>query len=356
MQLKTYTKADLKGDLLLRVDFNLSVPNSQHPRVQSILGLLHVLLSCDQVRKIIIISHRGRPVGIEKKYSLALFVEILQSALLREVGFIKGELPTPAQIASQSSRIILLENLRYHPGECSSDPIFANSLAQLADMLIVDAFGVSHRQDTSMTLLPQVMAPNAFAGAGMVRETALLTKCLKEPRPPFVVILGGNKSQEKLLMARHLVTSADTICLAGQLGIPNQELEGLEAACGESGTILIKPVDYRYEDGAICDIGDRSLEHIKEAVRGAQTVFWNGPLGKFENPQIAPSTICLAQRLSYEWATRSNQGFVSIIGGGETASAFDRYHATLISTGGGAVLAFLKSGYNLPGLLPFHQP
>jgi 3-phosphoglycerate kinase len=282
---------------------------------------------------------------------------------------------------------LLLENLRFYPGETENDPEFSKSLAKLGDIYVNDAFGTAHRAHASTAGVPSIIKP-AVAGYLMRKELDYLGKAIADPKKPFVAILGGAKISGKIDVIKNLMPKVDRILIGGgmtftffrALGykIGNSLLEGdrIKMAAGlieqaqSSGCELILPVDSviaknidasgddirtapdkEIPEGWLgADIGPDTLQLFKEKLSDAKTVVWNGPMGIFEKEPFARGTFELASEL----AKISDKGAVTIIGGGDSASAVKKAgvadRVTHISTGGGASLEFLE-GKELPGVV-----
>jgi phosphoglycerate kinase len=278
-------------------------------------------------------------------------------------------------------QLLLLENLRFHPGEEANDPEFAGALGQLADCYVNDAFSASHRAHASLVAITRFLHP-AVAGLQLLREVEALARILDHPDRPLAAILGGAKVADKLALVSMLLTWADILVIGGGMaftflraqghGVGRslvedgllKEAERLLAVARERGIRLELPVDVVVGEsldgrakgvvpvGAIpaelrgLDIGPASLASFRELLAAARTIVWNGPMGVFENPDFAAGTLGLAQAVAAS-------GAFSVVGGGDTVSAIHQAQVEVkigyLSTAGGAFLEFLE-GRSLPGI------
>ncbi len=282
----------------------------------------------------------------------------------------------------QPGDVILLENLRYHPGEEQNAPEFAEALARLADLYVNDAFGAAHRAHASIAGLPRILQP-AVAGFLMKKEVEYLEEVVANPTRPFVAILGGAKVSGKIGVIENLGERVDKVIIGGgmaftfikargfEVGDSIVEDEMLEAArrirhrARERGVKFYLPVDCVIAQDVssgvetkivptqeipkgwrALDIGPASVKLFSEALANAKTIFWNGPMGVYEIDAFSRGTMALAHAVADAYA-------LTIVGGGDTADAVHRAgeseHMSFISTGGGASLQLLE-GKELPGL------
>lgn len=345
--------------------------------------------------KIVLISHLGRPKGApEERYSLRPVAARMAELLGAPVQFVAetvGEAATAAVAALAPGDVVLLENLRFNPGETSKDDAergaFAAQLAAFGDAFVSDGFGVVHRRQASVYDLAQLL-PSA-AGRLVAGELEVLQRLTDTPERPYTVVLGGSKVSDKLGVISHLIERVDTILVGGGMlftflaaqghavGASLLEAEQLDtvrgylATAAERGVTIVLPSDVVVAEafaadaahevvaadaiesssfgaaGLGLDIGPESAAAFAEVIAGSRTVFWNGPMGVFEMEAFAGGTRAVAQALS------DTDGF-TVVGGGDSAAAVralgftdDRFGH--ISTGGGASLEFLE-GKTLPGL------
>lgn len=372
--------------VLLRVDFN--VPQDEQlnitddTRIKAALPTIEYILQ-NNPKRLILISHLGRPKGKrDEKFSLKQTAKRLGELLGRPVGFLDDCIgdEIEKQIQGAGKNIILLENLRFHPEEERNDPGFARKLAQLGDVFVQDAFGTVHRSHASTEEITKYL--KSAAGFLLEKEIQYLGGAIKEPRRPFIVILGGAKVSDKIGAIENLLPKADGMLIGGgmaytflkasgkkiggsklekeKLDLAAQLLKKAEALDKE----IILPIDNLVVDnispdtrasvvgedipeGKIAvDIGPRTVELFEEKLKAAKTIVWNGPLGIFEIDAFSQGTKQIAGFLAGLEAT-------TIIGGGDTAAAVVKFglekKMTHISTGGGASLEFLE-GKILPGI------
>ena len=388
---KTVRDIDVAGKkILLRCDFN--VPHDKKTgvihddtRIVSTLPTIRYLL--DHGAAVILLSHMGRPHG-EWKQEMSLFSarDHLEKLLGIPVPMTQDVLgpDTRAKCAAlQPGEVVLVENLRFCVEEEKNDPAFAKALAELADLFVFDAFGAAHRAHAS-TVGVAAYLPSA-AGLLVEKELAFLGMSLDQPLRPLVAILGGAKVADKIGVINSLLQKADTILIGGGMAYTFQVAQGghigsslldedhivfaremIEKA-KEKGVKLLFPVDTMaageftaQAEGQVVpahaippglmgmDIGPETIELFTEAIRGAGTVFWNGPMGVFEFPNFAAGTNAVAQALS-----QLGEGSVTIVGGGDSASAVEKIglagRISHVSTGGGAALELLE-GLELPAI------
>lgn len=383
----TLRDLDLKGKkVLVRADFN--VPQDEglnitdDTRIKATLPTIEYILKNDAA-KVILISHLGRPKGkVVEKYSLKPVAKRLSDLLGEPVKFSNncvGE-QTEKDIQGAKERIVLLENLRFHPEEEANDSAFAKQLASLADIYVNDAFGTAHRAHAST----EGVAHNIKSAAGFLleKEIEYLGSSIKDPKKPFMVILGGAKVSDKIGVIENLLPKSDVILIGGGMSytflkaqgrtIGNSKLEEDKLDLARSlldkakslNKEIILPVDHIVVDqikaeakkeevgcdipeGKIAvDIGGKTVALFKEKLKTAKTIIWNGPMGIFEIDAFSRGTEEIAKFITTLKAT-------TIIGGGDTAAAVAKFKLedkmTHISTGGGASLEFLE-GKTLPGI------
>ena len=381
--------ADVKGKkVLLRCDFN--VPQNKETgeitsdkRIVAALPTIKYLL--DNGAAVIACSHLGKPKGEWKeKLTLAPVAKRLSELLGQEVIFAKdiigGDAAAKAA-ALKGGEIMLLENLRFDIREEKNGADFAKALADMAELYVSDAFGTVHRAHASTAGVAAFLP--AYAGMLVEKELSVMGKALQNPARPFVAVLGGAKVSDKIGVINNLLDKADTIIIGGGMAytfvkamgyeIGNSLLEAdkldyakeMIAKAEEKGVKLLLPVDTAIgnEFKADCeykvvdikempegwmgmDIGPKTVELFSEAIKSAETVVWNGPMGVFEFDAFAVGTKAMAKALA-------ESGAISIVGGGDSAAAVEKLgfadKMTHISTGGGASLEFLE-GLELPGV------
>ena len=382
--------------IIVRCDLNVPLSDghiTDDGRIRASLMTIRELR--DAGARIVLISHLGRPAGVpDPRFSLHPVAERMGELLGSAVPFVTQTVGDEARAAVDAlgdGDVILLENLRFHPGETSKDEderrTFASQLAVYADAYISDGFGVVHRQQASVTELAELL-PSA-AGRLVETESRVLQRLTTNPDHPYAVVLGGSKVSDKLGVISHLLERVDTLLIGGgmvftflaaqghAIGASLLEEDQLDTVRGylaeaeKRGVRIVLPTDIvvaeRFASGARhevvpaddmenspfgssgigLDIGPDTARVFAEAIRDAGTVFWNGPMGVFEMPEFAHGTRSVAQALTETDA-------FTVVGGGDSAAAvralgFRDDQFGHISTGGGASLEFLE-GKQLPGL------
>ena len=385
---KTVKDIDVAGKkVLLRCDFNVPQDKAtgaitDDKRIVAALPTIAYLL--DQKAAVIACSHLGKPKGEWKQsLSLAPVAKRLSELLGREVLFatdIVGEDAKAKAAALKPGEILLLENLRFDKREEKNDPEFAKELASMAEVYVSDAFGTVHRAHASTAGVAAYLP--AVSGFLIGKELDIMGKALDDPKRPFVAVLGGAKVSDKINVINNLLEKADTIIIGGGMAYTFKKAEGytigkslleedkldyaremmqkaeakgvkfllpVDNLCAAEFSASAKPV---LEEQNIpnelmgMDIGPKAIEAFSDAVKGAGTVVWNGPMGVFEFPAFAGGTKATAKALA-------ESGAITIVGGGDSAAAVEQLgyadKMTHISTGGGASLEFLE-GKELPGV------
>ena len=318
-----------------------------------------------------------------RKLTLAPVAKRLSELLGQEVIFAADTIGEDAQAkaaALQPGEILLLENLRFAKGETKNDPAFAKALADMAEIFVSDAFGTVHRAHASTAGVAAFLP--AYSGLLVDKELSVMGKALDDPKRPFVAVLGGAKVSDKINVINNLLEKADTIIIGGGMAYTFKKAQGFEvgkslleadrldyardmiAKAKEKGVRFLLPVDnycaaeFSADAESVLvendipenlmgmDIGPKTVELFSEAIRGAGTIVWNGPMGVFEFDKFANGTKAMAQALA-------DSGAITIVGGGDSAAAVEKLgfadKITHISTGGGASLEFLE-GKELPGV------
>ena len=384
------TDLELAGKrVFMRVDFNVPIKGGEikdDTRIQA--SLPSIAYALDHGATVILASHLGRPKGtVNPDYTLKRVAARLSELLGRPVEFADDCVGPSAQAAvdraAQGGKVVLLENLRFHPEEEKNDPAFAAQLAAPANAYVNDAFGSSHRAHASVEAITKIL-PQPAAGLLMEKEVQYLGHVLGSPDRPFVAILGGAKVSDKIEIIENLLGKVDALAIGGAMaytflkarGLPigkslveDDKLEAarlITAHAHERGVTLALPSDHvvadrleagaphatlAVDDAAIgdrigVDIGPETIAAYTQLVAGARTVVWNGPMGVFEMPPFDAGTNALARAVA-------NVKGTTIVGGGDSVSAVSKAgvadRITHISTGGGASLEFL-GGRVLPGV------
>ncbi|MBP3539944.1 MAG: phosphoglycerate kinase [Oscillospiraceae bacterium] len=385
---KTVYDVDVKGKkVLLRCDFN--VPQNKETgeitsdkRIKAAIPTIKYLL--DNGAAVIACSHLGKPKGEWKeKLTLAPVAKRLSELLGMDVIFAKDIIGEDAQAkaaALQPGQIMLLENLRFDIREEKNGTDFAKALADMAEIFVSDAFGTVHRAHASTAGVAAYLP--AYSGLLVDKELSVMGKALDDPKRPFVAVLGGAKVSDKINVINNLLEKADTIIIGGGMAYTFKKAQGYEigtslleadridyakdmiAKAEAKGVKFLLPVDNMCAaefsadaEPVLCegdipadlmgmDIGPKTIELFANAVKGAGTIVWNGPMGVFEFDKFAVGTKAMAQALA-------ESGAITIVGGGDSAAAVEKLgfadKITHISTGGGASLEFLE-GKELPGV------
>ena len=388
VQLRTVDAARVDGRrVLVRNDFNVPLDDqgrvTDDLRVRAALPTLRDLIGCDA--RVICCSHLGRPKGRrDERYSLEPVAGALSEHLGMEVAFVDdvaGEEASRAAASLDPGQVLLLQNLRFEPGEEANDPALAERLAALAELYVDDAFGAAHRAHASVVGVAQRLP--AYAGYLLAGEVKVLSRLLEGPDSPFVAVLGGSKVSDKLAVLSNLLGRVDSLVIGGgmcftflaarghgagdSLFEPEQvdAVKDLLARAEREGKRILLPTDVVVADdfaedaehrvvpaGGIeagwrgLDIGPETAGAFSEAVREAGTVFWNGPMGVFEWPAFEAGTRVVAE------AVASTKAY-TVVGGGDSAAALAKFgladQVDHLSTGGGASLELLE-GKTLPGV------
>lgn len=332
--------------ILLRTDFNISFDENHHVanshRIKQALPTIKLLLKNNN--KIRIISHLGRPTGIDPQFSLLPVVEILKKQLPGiEIIFAKDFFSTDtiSIIQNQTSRqIILFENIRFFKEEQSNNQEFSQKLASHGDIYVNDAFSCSHREHASIVGIPKYIP--SYAGLLIEHEIEILNHITNSPEHPFIAIIGGGKV-DKINILQRLATLCDTLLIGGKFIQFFQEQENKETLDSlKNTTDIIMPIDTVEDNGKIVDIGTRTMELFEKYILSAKTILWNGPMGIFEDPRFQKGTLGVLNAIA------QNKTAFSVVGGGDTITAIsnDKHKnaITHISTGGGAMLEYIENG------------
>lgn len=387
MKLKTIKEIkDLKGrTVFLTVDFNISL-NDGHitndTRIVETVPTINYLLN--KGAKIVMASHLGRPHGVRNPaLSLSPVAKKVSTLLKRKVSLIDhfwDKVVLNKIKEEKENSIILLENIRFHPGEEDNDRGFAKHLASMADYFVNDAFGTAHRVHASIVGISDYLP--SYAGFLMEKEVRILSSSIEKPKKPLLLIIGGAKTPEKIAVIEKLLDVADTVVLGGAIantflaawgfgmGRSLVDYEMVEMArvvfwkTTRNHSALILPSDVVISDRerkgrpkiveynnvphnvAIFDIGPKTIKHYNNLINEAGTIIWNGPMGLYEDPRFSKGTDSILKTISQSKA-------FSIIGGGDTLTSIKSQSfmqkISHVSSGGSAMLAFLEKG-TLPGI------
>jgi phosphoglycerate kinase len=380
MAKKSIADMDVAGKcVLMRVDFNVPLDDG---RVTDDLRIRMALPSIESViergGRVILMSHLKRPKGkVVPSMSLRPAAETLQSILNQDVLFATDTVGDDAKTkaaALQDGQVLVLENLRFNPGEEAGDTQFASALANMGDIYCNNAFGTCHREDASMLAVPLAMAGKPkVVGSLVAKEIRYLSDVIATPERPFVAILGGAKVSDKIKVIDNLLDVCDKVLIGGAMAytfslaqggsvgkslVERDKVELAKELLKKGGDKLVLPTDTHCGDGfsSDCnkevvaagqirdgfeglDIGPKSAKQFAEIVALAKTVVWNGPMGVFEMPPFDEGTRAVAEAIA-------NSDAVSIIGGGDSAAAIQQLgfadKVTHVSTGGGASLVMLE--------------
>ncbi len=389
MNKKTVRDIDVTGKkVLVRCDFNVPLDKetgkiTDNRRIRAAIPTIEYLI--DHNAKVILCSHLGRPKGeFNLKYSLKPVAEELSKLLGKEVKLAKDVIGEDAEKLTseiKEGEVVLLENVRFHKEEEENDPEFAKKLASFAEIYVNDAFGTAHRAHASTAGVADYLP--AVSGFLIEKELEFLGNALDNPERPFVAILGGAKVSDKIGVIENLLDKVDTLIIGGGMAYTFYKAQGHSIGTSicekdkidlandilnkakEKNVEILLPIDNhvsaeysneaedKYIDGVEIpegfmglDIGPKTIELFKNAIKNAKTVVWNGPLGVTEFSKFEEGTKAIAEALAEIEA-------VTVIGGGDSAAAVEKFgladKMTHISTGGGASLEFLE-GKVLPGI------
>lgn len=393
MPKKTVRDVDVKGKrVFVRVDFNVPMQDGKitdDTRIRAALPTIQYL--SEQGAKVILASHLGRPKGqVVEELRLTAAGERLSELIgkpVRKTNEAFGE-TVKAEIAKmEDGDILLLENVRFYPGETKNDPELARSFAELADLYVNDAFGAAHRAHASTEGIAQYIP--AVSGFLMEKELNVLGEAMENPKRPFTAIIGGAKVKDKIGVIENLLEKADNLIIGGGLAYTFVKAQGYEigkslleedkielakefmAKAKEKGVNFYMPVDVVVakefsedaetkvvdikeipSDWEALDIGPKTRELYADIVKNSALVIWNGPMGVFEFDKFAEGTKAVAQALA------DAENTYTIIGGGDSAAAAEKFKLAdkmdHISTGGGASLEFIE-GKVLPGVAALNE-
>jgi phosphoglycerate kinase len=376
---------------IIRVDFNVPLDENFNvtdaTRIEAAKPTIDAILA--QGGSVILMSHLGRPKGVEEKYSLKHILKTTSEVLGVPVQFVSDCVGPEAKAAAEkleAGQVLLLENLRFHGEEEAGDVAFAKELASLGDIYVNDAFGTAHRAHASTTIIAQFFPTEKCFGLLLAKEIESLNKVLKNSEKPVTAVLGGSKVSSKITVIENILDKVDHMiigggmtftfvkALGGKIGDSICEDDKQELAleilrlAKEKGVQIHIPVDVvaanafsndaetkivdvkEIPDGwQGLDAGPKSLENFKKVIMESKTILWNGPLGVFEMENFANGTIALGNFIAESTAN----GAFSLVGGGDSVAAVKQFgledKVSYVSTGGGAMLEMLE-GRTLPGI------
>ena len=390
--MKSIDKCSFRGKkTIIRVDFN--VPLDDHKKVTdnsrieaakaTILKVINDGGSC------ILMSHLGRPKGVDQEFSLKHILNEIEQVLGLKVKFVSqaiGEKANKAVRKIKAKEVLLLENLRFHPEEIQGDEGFAKTLASYADCYINDAFGTAHRAHASTCLIAKHFPDNKFAGRLLLKEVESIKRVLQSVEKPVLGILGGAKVSSKITIIDNIIEKVDQLIIGGGMAFTfvkalggkignsiceNDKLElalsilekaeeknvtihlPLDVVCGdefsnEANTQVLE-INNIPEGWEGMDAGPKSIKKFDRVISMSKTILWNGPIGVFELDKFSKGTIALGESISKS----TKNGSFSLVGGGDTVAAVKKFNfenkVSYVSTGGGAMLESLE-GKTLPGI------
>lgn len=393
MNLKTFSPGDVAGKkVLVRVDFNVPLADgrvSDDTRIKAHLPTLTALKNAGA--QIALVSHLGRPKGkADPKYTLEPVGAELAKITGWNVRFVPdciGAEVKKAVAGWKNGEILLLENVRFYAEEEANDAAFVKKLTENFDVFVMDAFSAAHRAHASTRAAAEALP--SYAGLLITREMEMLSAVRDNPKKPFVLILGGAKVSDKISVVENMIGKVDTILVGGGMAFTFLKAEGYgigKSLCEEDkldfaarmladakkrnvkillpldviaatefkpdAPYLVVNADAIPDDMMGLDIGPKTEKLFSEAIMGAKTVLWNGPMGVFEMPAFASGTQTVARVLAEVTA----KGAMTVVGGGDSAAAAAQFgcaeKVSHVSTGGGASLEFLE-GKELPGITPY---
>lgn len=374
--------------ILARFDFNVPMDKNDPTKIADTTRIDEAVETINAImelkpKKLIVMSHFGRPNGkVDPKYSLEPVAKYLaeklgQEVLLTETALDRG---IKTLLNLNESKIIMLQNLRFHPEEENNDRDFARTLSTYGDLFVFDAFGAAHRKHASTYEINAFFKNKAYGGLLLKREIEALDKIVKDPAKPFVAIVGGAKVSDKIKIIDMLLVSVDKLLIGGAMAYPFLKAQGHEignSLCSDEDVILARRILGTPSKGKIVlpsdhlasatfggapedigqinipagkiglDIGPSTLQNFTDHLRSAKTVLWNGPMGLFENASFAKGTFGIAKALA------ALPSAFTLVGGGDSVSAVNKSgladKMSHVSTGGGASLEYIENG-SLPGI------
>jgi phosphoglycerate kinase len=388
MQLKSLQDADLKGKkVVARFDFNVPLSKTEpititdSSRIDLAIPTIRMILE-KGASKLIMISHLGRPDGQPNpKYSLEPVAQYLADKLGADVILSESAVDNGVKNLLQlpETKLVLLENIRFHPGEEKNDMELAEKLAKYGDVYVNDAFGAAHRKHSSTYAINAFFKGRSYAGLLMKKEIESLSALLEKPAKPFIAVIGGAKVSDKIKTIERMLVLVDSLLIGGAMAYPFLKAKGAQVGkslCSDEDVALAKQLLAADKGGKIklpkdhvtstefsgaplpcpgasipldqmgLDIGPLTIQSYSDHIKTAKTIFWNGPMGLFENKDFAKGTMSIAHTIAQTTA-------FSVVGGGDSVAAVhesgeaDKF--SHVSTGGGASLEYIEKG-ELPGV------
>ncbi|MDI9349942.1 MAG: phosphoglycerate kinase [Candidatus Symbiobacter sp.] len=388
--LRSINQAELRNKrVLVRVDLNVPMQEGEVTDRTRLLRVAPTLVRlAERGARVIVLSHLGRPKGVEARYSLRSLQAPLAQALVRDVAFAPDCVGRAAEDAIRVlpvGGVLLLENVRFHDGEEKNDPGFAKQLAALGDVFVSDAFSAAHRAHASTVGLAKYLP--AFAGPLMEEEIAALERTVESPTRPLAAIIGGSKISTKLKLLENLLEKVDMLLIGGAMAntfllaqgvrvgsslcepdlvataqrimqlaearncrilLPNDAVIADKLAAGIPSRLV--RIDAVPDHAMILDIGPSSVAQYLQQIQSVRSLVWNGPVGAFEIPPFDQGSVALARGVA-EYTSAGH--LVSVAGGGDTVALLNQAGVTqdftYVSTAGGAFLEYLE-GESLPGV------
>jgi phosphoglycerate kinase len=388
MHLKSIQDADLKGKrVVARFDFNVPLTKTEprqitdSSRIDQAIPTIRMILE-KGASKLTMISHLGRPDGKPNtKYSLEPVAQYLASKLGIEVVLSESAVDNGIKnlLTLPETKLVLLENIRFLPGEEKNEMELAEKLSQYGDIYVNDAFGTAHRKHSSTYAINAFFKNRAYAGPLMKKEIEALSSLLEKPAKPFVALIGGAKVSDKIKTIEKMMVLVDTLLIGGAMAYPFLKAKGAsigKSLCSDEDVQLARALLSSDKGGKIqlpkdhiaaenpegapspapgvsipenlmgLDIGPLTVQSYTDHLKTAKTIFWNGPMGLFENPLFAKGTMAMAHAIA------AGQAF-SVVGGGDSVAAVqisgEAEKFSHVSTGGGASLEYIEKG-ELPGI------
>lgn len=388
MAIKYVDEADFSGQrVIARFDFNVPLNKqgeiTDPTRIDRALSTIRLILE-QSPKTLVLMSHLGRPKGeVKKEYSLEPVAKYLAEVLKEDVVLTESCLDQGIRtlLDLPKTKIIMLENLRFHSQETNNDPEFARKLSTYGDLYVNDAFGAAHRKHASTYGINSYFKNKAFGGLLLKKEIQALEKVVHSPKAPFCAIVGGAKVSDKIKVIDSLLTEVDHLLIGGAMAYPFLKAKGHnvgKSLCSDedvalaqsilrqkSSVKILLPQDHIVannfdavegtnttgvdidDEQMGLDIGEQTLATYSSKIRSCKTVLWNGPMGIFEKEQFSKGTFGLAHTLS-----ELDDAF-TLVGGGDSVSAVNKSGLSIkmshVSTGGGASLEYIESG-SLPGI------